>query len=267
MHPGVWDTDGVNPRSTSATFAGREHELDRLASMLAQLDDTGARTVLIAGEAGIGKSRLADELAEHAHAAGALVGVGVCTPAEGGGLAYGPVVGVLRDLARQTDEHTVGSVLGAARRGLGIGAPESVPVDGDAAPPVELAKTRVFEALLEACTSLAERSRVVLVFEDLHWADSASIEVVEFLARNLAGSPVLLIGTYRSDELLRDHALARLVAELTRVIATSTSSSSRASPATRRVCSCAASSANRLIGRCSTPCTLAAAGTRSSRRS
>jgi predicted ATPase len=210
----VWDTGTVNARSASATFVGRERELDQLVSMLGELDATGARTALIAGEAGIGKTRLIDELRQRARAAGALVGTGVCTPAEGGGLPYGPVVGVLRDLARQLDELTAAAVLGGARRGLGLGAPASAELD--APPPAELAKTHLFESLLEACTGLAERSRIVVVFEDLHWADSASMEVVEFLVRNLSDEPVLLVGTYRTDEDLREHAFGRLIVELAR---------------------------------------------------
>ena len=67
-----------------------------------------------------------------------------------------------------------------------------------------MGKTRLFEALLNCFTLLAERSRVVVVFEDLHWADSASVEVIDFLARNLGASPLLLIGTYRRDELNQD---------------------------------------------------------------
>ena len=62
--------------------------------------------------------------------------------------------------------------------------------------PSEIGKTNLFETLLGCFTTLADRSRVVIVFEDLHWADSASIEVVDFLARNLAASPLLLIGTF-----------------------------------------------------------------------
>src|SRR5262249_43314133 len=154
----------------SATFVGRERELDALVSMLGELDVSGARTALVAGEAGIGKTRLVDELRERARVAGARVAIGVCTPAEGGGLPYGAVVGAMRDIARQLDEPTATSVLGAARRTLGLDA------DVERVAPDELVKTHLFEALLDACTRLAERSRLVLVFEDLHWADSASIE-------------------------------------------------------------------------------------------
>ncbi len=71
------------------------------ASALAALPERGAATVLVGGDAGMGKSRLIEEFCVRARDRGALVAVGACTPAEGGGLPYGPVVGVLRDVARQ----------------------------------------------------------------------------------------------------------------------------------------------------------------------
>ena len=218
----------MGERLSSPTFAGREVELDRLWTTFDALDATGARTLLVGGEAGIGKTRLIDEHCARARAAGALVAAGVCTPAEGGGLPYGPVVGVVRDLSRQLDDATAAAVLEPVRRELGLVelsgtattdpattgsaqapaeplAPAPAPAEPLApaqapAVVVELVKTRLFEALLTCLTALAERSRLVVVFEDLHWADSGTVEVVEFLARNLGEQPVLLIGTYRSDE-------------------------------------------------------------------
>jgi pentatricopeptide repeat protein len=207
----LWDDSGVGEPRSGATFAGREAELDLLRGTLAALETTGARTLLIGGEAGIGKTRLIEELRDRARAAGALVATGVCTPAEGGGLPYGPVVGVLRDLSRQLDQPTAAAILAPARQRLGL---DAIPSADAAAIATEMGKTHLFEALLSGFTSLAERSRVVVVFEDLHWADSASVEVVDFLARNLGDGPLLLIGTYRSDELNQDQS--RTFAELGR---------------------------------------------------
>src|SRR5262249_51319713 len=73
-----------------------------------------------------------------------------------------------------------------------------------------------FETVLSCFTALAERSVVVLVLEDLHWADSASAELLGFLTRNLADSRILMVGTYRSDELGRHHRLRPWLSELTR---------------------------------------------------
>jgi DNA-binding CsgD family transcriptional regulator/tetratricopeptide (TPR) repeat protein len=209
----LWDNFGMSESASGAVFAGREAELDALLGVLVGLDTTGARTVLVGGDAGIGKTRLVEELRDRARAAGTMVAVGVCTPAEGGGLPYGPVVGVLRDLSRRLDESTAAAILTPARRGLDL---LDAPAGDAAAPPSEMGKTRLFEALLTCFTALAERSRVVVVFEDLHWADSTSVEVIDFLARNLGTSPMLLIGTYRRDELNRDESLSRMLAELGR---------------------------------------------------
>lgn len=212
----MWDNSRVGEPDSSTTFAGRDADLDLLLDTLVALDADGARTVLLGGEAGIGKTRLIEEFRYRARTEGTTVAVGVCTPAEGGGLPYGPVVGVLRDLSRQLDEPTATAILAPARRGLGLYDPLAIAPTEEAATPNEMGKTRLFEALLHCFTTLAERSRVVVVFEDLHWADSASVEVIDFLARNLGASPLLLICTYRRDELVRAESLARTLGELGR---------------------------------------------------
>jgi hypothetical protein len=216
VNAGLWEDSGVDEQATATAFAGRDAELDRLCDALGALDTMGARTVLIGGEAGIGKTRLVEEFRDRARAAGTLVAAGVCTPAVGGGLPYAPVVGVLRDLSRQLDEATAAAMLTPARQGLGLLDTHSAgPMEG-VTTPSEMGKTRLFETLLNCFASLAERNRVVLVFEDLHWADSASVEVIDFLARNLGASPLLLIGTYRRDELEHDRSVSRMLAELGR---------------------------------------------------
>src|SRR5690242_5936682 len=99
--PAMWDTSRVGGRLSSGAFVGRAVELDRLGDVLAALSETGASTALIGGDAGIGKSRLIEEFCRRARTRGALVAVGHCTPAEGGGLPYGPIIGAVRDASRQ----------------------------------------------------------------------------------------------------------------------------------------------------------------------
>jgi len=210
----LWDTSAVREESPTETFAGREAELDALCGAVDSLDVTGARTILIGGEAGIGKTRLVEELRVRARAAGATVAFGVCSPAEGGGLPYAPIVGVLRDLARQMDEPAGIAVLAPARRRLGLF--DSPVAEGGLDDPAVSTKTQLFETLLTCFNALAERSRLVIMLEDLHWADSTSIEAIDFMARNLGESPMLLIATYRQEELGRDEKLRRTVAELGR---------------------------------------------------
>ncbi|HEY0870615.1 MAG TPA: AAA family ATPase, partial [Acidothermaceae bacterium] len=113
----------------------------------------------------------------------------------------------------------VAGVLGFAQRSLGLVSPTASTTDVSDAqlpPATGLVKTKLFESLLQSIETLTQRAPVVLVFEDLQWADSASIEVFDFLTRNLGDRPVLLVATYRSDEVDRGGALRRLLAELGR---------------------------------------------------
>ncbi len=213
MSGALWDHSRMRESRSETTFAGRDAELDLLCGALGALEATGARTILVGGEAGIGKTRLIEEFRPRARTAGSLVASGVCTPTEGGGLPYGPVVGVVRDLSRQLDEATGAAILARARRRLGLDDDPSGSSPGLAN---EMGKTHLFEALLSCFIALAERAPVVIVFEDLHWADSASVEVIDFLARNLDTSPLLLVGTFRRDDLEHDQTQARLLAELGR---------------------------------------------------
>jgi predicted ATPase len=144
----MWNTLAVAEQVPNGAFVGRVAELDQLDAALAALPERGAATVLVAGDAGMGKSRLIEEFCARARARRALVAVGACSPAEGGGLPYGPIVGMLRDIARQVADAAAAGVL-------------------DFAPGSGLVKTRLFEALLQSVSALADRSPVVLVFEDL----------------------------------------------------------------------------------------------------
>ena len=219
----LWEHRTVGNRASSSQLVGREGELASLLDLLRSIPDGGSPvvTVLVGGEAGIGKSRLIEEFCSRARADGVLVATGGCAPVDGGGLPYGPVVGILRDLVRQLDLDTVIGVLGPAIDGLGVHVPGHDGAGGfhpstEPASPVALDKTRLFAALLTSVAALADSVPTVLVFEDLHWADSASAELFDFLTRNLRHSPVLLVGTYRDDELGDQHPLRGPLTELGR---------------------------------------------------
>lgn len=212
------DTCPMGHRVSCPAFVGRVEELSLLDDALDASAEGRSATVLIGGDAGIGKTRLLEELGERARARGAHVATGMCVPADGG-LPYAPVVGILRDIARQVDEPAA-SVLGPLAAGSSPGTPgpgsrvdvySTMPSMAD-----EMARTRLFESVLVAIVDLARTAPVVLVVEDLHWADSGSAELLDFLTRNLADAPVLLIGTYRSEELGRDHPLRPWLHELGR---------------------------------------------------
>jgi DNA-binding CsgD family transcriptional regulator len=209
-------------RTLSPVLIGRTAEFDELDEVLHSVRSTDEQsmTVLVTGDAGIGKSRLVEEFCSRIRADGILTATGACAPLDGGGPPYGPVIGILRDLADQLAPDIKELVLGPVIRGLGLqipGAESEVAhrsrqrTDEDA-----LDKTRLFAGILNGFAALADITPMALVFEDLHWADSASAELFDFLARNLRTSPILIIGTYRSEELGSLHPLRGPLTELRR---------------------------------------------------
>jgi DNA-binding CsgD family transcriptional regulator len=161
----------VEVRATAA-FVGRVRELAEVRRALDATQAGSGATVLVAGEAGIGKTRLASELARCAGDAGFEVLLGRSIDLVGTELPYQPFVEALRPLGelRRVDERSAGSQL------------------------------RVFEETLALLTDRAAAVPVLLVLEDLHWADTSTLDLVVFLAHNLDDWPVLLLATYRADE-------------------------------------------------------------------
>ena len=214
------ETGAVGHRVSSPDFVGRAEVLDLLESAFDEVAAGATATVLVGGDAGIGKTRLVSEFCRRVRDRGGLVATGVCVPADGGGLPFGPVVGLRRDVLRALGESATPDALGPVDAALGLDLPrpaEAGDVGSSGSRLVdELAKTRLFESILAGFLRLAERSAVVLVFEDLQWADSASAEFLGFLVRNLSDVKVLLIGTYRSEELGRGHPLRPWLSELGR---------------------------------------------------
>jgi DNA-binding CsgD family transcriptional regulator len=214
--------EAVGGRVSSPQFVGRAEQLGLLSAAFELAARGRSTTVLIGGDAGVGKTRLVEEFSSKARSEGALVATGVCVPTDSGGLPYAPAVGILRDLHGQLsqlgrlDEPTTAEALGLVARGLGINSINSLDASGAAVPGDEFAKTRLFESVLTLATLLARTSPVVFVFEDLHWADSASAELLGYLVRNLTDTKALLLVTYRADEVMRDHPLHGWLTELGR---------------------------------------------------
>ncbi len=130
-------------------------------------------------------------------------------------MAYAPMVEALRSLARIVDPGELERVLGGAGGELARLVPElGVPAPGEQASG-PLAPSRLFELVLGVLHRLAERAPVLLVVEDLHWADQSTRDLLGFLVRNLRAG-VALVLTYRSDELHRRHPLRPFLAELDR---------------------------------------------------
>ena len=202
-----------------SSFVGREAELAELA---AGLDDAVAgrgRLFLLAGEPGIGKSRLADLLAARARRHGARVLVGRCWEA-GGAPAYWPWVQSLRTYLRECDPAALREQLGAGAADLAQLFPElhelvarlPAPPTSDA----EGARFRLFDAAVAFVRRAAAAQPLVFVLDDLHAADEPSLLLLRFLARDLADARILVLVAYRDvDPSLRDPLVATL-SELTR---------------------------------------------------
>ena len=201
--------EAVGGRVSSPQFVGRTEQLAVLKAAFDQVTNGRTTTVLIGGDAGVGKTRLVEEFSTQLRGEQALVATGVCVPTDSGGLPYAPIVGIVRDVLSQLDEDNA-DVVGPVARGLGIDTSgEVLPVD-------EFAKTRLFESMLTFITKTAHPSPAVFVFEDLHWADSASAELLGYLVRNLTDAKALIVVTYRAEEVLRDHPLHGWLTELIR---------------------------------------------------
>jgi DNA-binding CsgD family transcriptional regulator/tetratricopeptide (TPR) repeat protein len=196
---------------------GRDEELAVLGEACARVQEGSPAAVLIGGEAGVGKSRLVAEFTSRLPGKG-LVLVGGCVELGANGLAFAPFTAVLRGLVREFGVAGVAEVLphGEARE-LGRLLPILGPSSRDGAD--GMARARLFEEFLALFAGLAEQKRsIVLIIEDMHWADRSSRELLGFLARNQHAAPgLLVIVTHRSDQLHRSHPLRRLWAELDRL--------------------------------------------------
>jgi DNA-binding NarL/FixJ family response regulator/tetratricopeptide (TPR) repeat protein len=187
----------------SASLIGRDQELSGLRERLRNAIAGEGALVVVSGEAGVGKTRLLDELCSETEAR-SLRG----TAQQGTTTAYGPVVAALRYVLR-TDP-TAFDDCGRLRAHLGLLLPELGP------PPDEVERSTLVEALRAALASIAEEAGALVVLDDLQWSDAATLEFLAEVAPTLDGVPVLVVAAYRSDELSRDHPLRRMRNELRR---------------------------------------------------
>jgi hypothetical protein len=197
--------------ASEGPMVGRGHEMAVLADALATSGSGRTKVVLLGGEAGIGKTRLVTEFAARA-APDALVAVGQCIELGGEGAPYAPAIGALRAVLHEVGVADAGEALGPGRPDLARLLPEL----GSAADASDVGRGRLFEAVAALLEHVAERRPVVVVLEDMHWADSSTRELLGFLVRSLRDTRVLLVLTYRTDEMTRTHPLRPFVAELER---------------------------------------------------
>ena len=207
----------VEARVSSPVLIGRSDQLSALDAALAEAGRGRPSAVMVGGEAGVGKSRLVREFAGRSRGTGARVLIGGCLELGADSLPFTPFTAVLRELVRDLGAAGVASLLPS---GSSPELARLLPEFGTPAGPDEAgeARARLFEQMLLVLERLAETGPVVLVIEDMHWADQSTRDLLAFLIRNQASlDGVLIVVTYRSDDLHRTHPLRPLLAELDRV--------------------------------------------------
>src|SRR5262245_10086059 len=188
-----------------AGFGGRERELRSLVAALDEALAGRGRLVLLEGEPGIGKSRLADELAGVARARGAEVLWGRCWEA-GGAPAYWPWVQAMRGSLRGRGAERRGGALQDGPADLAGLLPAAAGTgDADLSGDPERARFLLFEAAVAFLDAMARARPLVLVMDDLHAADRPSLLLLRFVAQELAARRILVVGAFRDLEVVPDH--------------------------------------------------------------
>jgi tetratricopeptide (TPR) repeat protein len=207
----------LRPYGPSA-FAGRERELAALRGALASVRDSGRQSAFVTGEAGIGKSRIVSELARHAHAEGVLVLAGRCD--DGLGIPYQPFVEVLEHLVAHAPADLLERHIGEYGESVARLVPELSVRAGR--PPAEEHQSGDSEryVLLRAIEGLVaevcEAGPVLLVLEDLHWADLPTLTLLRRILTSPREWPLMVVSTSRIDGLEEGHPLRELLADLHR---------------------------------------------------
>jgi DNA-binding SARP family transcriptional activator/tetratricopeptide (TPR) repeat protein len=206
-------------RDAPSALVGRDAEMAMLEQALAATSLQQGRLVLLSGEPGIGKTRLAEEFAVLAGTRGAKVSWGGCYELEGAP-AFWPWVQIVRGLAGDLDDERLGSVLGSGAAHVIQVVPELGERVVAPSPPALLhdegARFRAYEAITQLLTRVASGRTLVVVLDDLHWADVPSLRLLAYAAGALRHTSVLVLGTYRDVEVGPGHALTETLARLAR---------------------------------------------------
>jgi DNA-binding CsgD family transcriptional regulator/tetratricopeptide (TPR) repeat protein len=199
-------TNGGHP------FVGRQAELSELTGAFDTAKAGQARTVLVGGDAGIGKTRLMSELAGLAAGQDATVLIGGCRDL--GQVPYTPFVDALRSLTKSIGVDDVRQLAGGDADALGALLPALHTGNGPV--PEAVSQGRIFEGFLRLIDELGAENGVVVILEDLHWADQSTLDLLGFLFGALTTEKVLLVGTYRSTGLASGDRFRAALRTLTR---------------------------------------------------
>ncbi len=225
QEPSFQETPAPGPAATEwlgfalGIFVGRREEMGQLKTVLENALSGRGSLVMLVGEPGIGKTRLAEEFGVYATLRGAQVLSGRCYEGEVA-LPYRPFVEAFRQYARNRSDPEL-------RHELGEGAPEVAKIvseirqrfpDIPEAPALdpEAERLRLFESVSAFVRNAAGANPLVLFLDDIHWADKPSLLLLRYLARGVAGQRLLIVGAYRDVELDRTHPLSEIIATLRR---------------------------------------------------
>ena len=213
-----------SPRATPPPvghFVGRKAELVQLTKALQGARKGFGRVVLLAGSGGMGKTRLTQQLALQAERGGTQVLWGRCLE-EAGAPAYWPWRQLIRSYLRSGVDPDPAKTFGSGLADIASIVPEvaehfklrlaAAAPGGDSAE----SRFRLFDAIAAFWRRAAQRAPLLLIFEDLHWADATSLRLFSFLAAELEDSALLVVGTYRDTELSRQHPLFETLSDLAR---------------------------------------------------
>lgn len=211
---GAGTIDAVTRSGSAAPFVGRAEEVRRLVASVEGATAGEPSAWLVAGDAGVGKTRFLAEVADRARAVGAAVVVGRCVDLGAGGLPYLPFAEVVGRLAARddlADEVASRPALDALTGTASARSPTVGAADGDHRLPL-------FDAVRGLLAEAGRRSgALVVVVEDLHWADQSSRDLLRFLVARLRDEHVVVVASYRTDDLHRRHPLRQMLPDLVRL--------------------------------------------------
>jgi predicted ATPase/class 3 adenylate cyclase len=222
VEPGTADASSAVPfpaplLGSTTVYVGRHVLRDRLAEQWANARDDAPRTVLLAGEPGVGKTRTAADVARHAFGEGALVLYGRCD--EDLGVPYQPFVEALSTYTDHANEPRLGRLSGELARFIpDLG--ERFGLSGPSASDAATEEFRLFEATASWLVDAAQNgSGLVFVLDDIHWATKPTLQLLVHSVRAAsdAGAPILFVGTYRDTDIDRAHPLAATLSDLRRL--------------------------------------------------
>lgn len=201
-------------------FVGREREMAELRAAFQDAHDGRGHLYLLAGEPGIGKTRTAEEFATYARQHAARILLGRCYEGEGAP-PFWPWVQIVRSYLSICDAHTVRAEMGPGAIDIAQIIPEVRECLPDlSVPPVvtpEAARFRFFDSFTQWLKNLAKTQPLLLILEDLHWADTPSLSLLQFAARDVQDARILVIATYRDVELGIRHPLTLALGEFVRI--------------------------------------------------